>query len=307
LVLMVACVVAGLVLAPKGLDRFAANEVVVIGTALVILAAVNYVLLRRAFTPLERLGRFAGGVDLATPGQRVSVDGASSEVHDLADAFNDMLQRLESEQRENTRRVLAAQEDERRRISQELHDEVGQTLTAVLLLLGSAAARAPQDLKVELAETLEAARGSLEDVRRIAVELRPDELDELGLASALTSLCQRLSERTGLQIDREISRDLGRLTPEQELVVYRVAQEALTNVVRHAQSAHAFVSLCPSVDDGALVLLVRDQGRGFVSTSVGTGLRGMRERADLIGAKLSIGQEVGGGVRVELELPTKPS
>jgi two-component system sensor histidine kinase UhpB len=230
------------------------------------------------------------------------VMGATAEVQELADAFNEMLVRLESEQRENTRRVLGAQEDERRRISQELHDEVGQTLTAVLLHLGGAAGRAPPDLKQELEETLEAARGSLEDVRRIAVELRPDTLDDLGLASALVSLCQRLADRTGLTIDRRISLDIGGLSAEQELVIYRVAQEALTNVIRHSHSHQASVSLSREGDE-SVVLAVRDQGRGFLGAEAGSGLRGMRERADLVGAALSISQDVTGGVRIALRVP----
>jgi two-component system sensor histidine kinase UhpB len=160
-----------------------------------------------------------------------------------------MLDRLESEQLESARRVIAAQEAERRRIAQELHDEVGQTLTGVLLQLATAMTRAPVEMRATLTGTLESARKGLEDVRRISVELRPEALDDLGLPSALVSLCERVSQLGRTHVHRDIERQLPRLSLEQELVVYCVAQEALTNVLRHSGSPEAWVSL-DALQDG---------------------------------------------------------
>jgi two-component system sensor histidine kinase UhpB len=301
-VLVVACVVVGAVLTPKGLGRFATDEAIVVAIAALALAALNFALLRRAFAPLERLTEFAGRVDLRHPDQRFELEPGTAEVAKLTDAVNQMLERLEAEQQSNTRRALAAQEAERRRIAQELHDEVGQTLTAVLLELGHAAKEAPPELRRQLAESQEHARASLEDVRRIAVELRPEALDDLGIRSALVALCDRLSVTSGLQIQRDIDADLPRLTEEEELVIYRVAQEALTNVARHSGRPTARISLHHNAT--AVSLEVSDEGSGFGAATPGSGLQGMRERASLIGASLSIGQQAGGGVTVRLDVPT---
>jgi two-component system, NarL family, sensor histidine kinase UhpB len=302
-VLVVACVVVGVVLAPKGLGRFAIDEAIVVGTAAIVLAALNFVLLRRAFAPLERLAEFAGRVDLLHPGQWQELEPGTAEVAKLTVAVNQMLTRLEHEQQSNSRRALAAQEAERRRIAQELHDEVGQTLTAVLLELDQVAKRAPRELQQQLGETREHARSSLEDVRRIAVERRPEALDDLGLGSALVALCDRLNQTSGLRIERDIERELPRLTDEEELVIYRIAQEALTNVARHSGSPTARVSLRRLAT--GVSLQVADDGRGFGKASPGNGLQGMRERARLIGAFLSVEQAADGGVIVRLDVQSE--
>jgi two-component system, NarL family, sensor histidine kinase UhpB len=141
-----------------------------------------------------------------------------------------MLDRLEAERRESGRHVLAAQEEERGRIARELHDEVGQVLTGVMLGLEDPDAR-------------ESVRRSLEDVRRIAGELRPQTLDELGLQSALRALCTTVAGTPGLRLERRLELGDTRLSPEVELVIYRVAQESLTNVMRHAGASKALMSL----------------------------------------------------------------
>src|SRR5919201_7039740 len=141
-----------------------------------------------------------------------------------------MLARRRAERREATGRVLAGQEAERPRIAQELHDQVGQELTAALLLLSRLQSRAPEDLRAAVLDAQDTVRASLEDVRRIAIELRPEALDDLGLESALAVLCDRFAQRSGLEVSCRIPDPLPGLSPESELVVYRVAQEALTNV-----------------------------------------------------------------------------
>jgi two-component system sensor histidine kinase UhpB len=146
--------------------------------------------------------------------------------------------------------------------------------------------RSRTHLRKQLTQTLEDARASLEDVRRIATDLRPEALDELGLAGALITLSDRFGQQAELKIEREIERDLPPLTEEQELVVYRMAQEALTNVARHSGSPTARLVL--GADDGRVSLEVIDRGRGLAGGQPGTGVVGMRERANLVSGSLSI-------------------
>ena len=164
-------------------------------------------------------------IEPLTPGQRLDAPDADREVAALAEAFNDMLDRLEGERRESGRRALMAQESERRRIARELHDEIGQILTGLVLRGETLFRRAPAELQDDVAALREAAREGAEEVRRIAQRLRPEALDELGLQSALLALSTGLAESAGLEVERTLDRELP-LTSEQELVIYRVAQEA---------------------------------------------------------------------------------
>ena len=306
LLLIAAVAVTIVVLAPHKLSSFAVNEeVVVLGGALALVVFVNLYLLRRVVRPLQALTALARRVDLAGPGERMPGAEPTSEAGELALTFNEMLDRLAAERREATGRVLAAQEAERLRIARELHDQVGQELTAVLLILSRLEARVPGDLRSDVVEVQDEVRASLEDVRRIAIELRPEALDDLGLVSALAVLGERLAERSALEVVERIAPELPRLAPEAELVVYRVAQEALTNVARHSGSPQAELSL--DAEDGRLVLTVRDQGKGLaVDHMPGTGMRGMRERAKLIGATLEVANAPSGsGCVVRLDAPVE--
>ena len=287
LLLIAAVVVTILVLEPRRISSFAAKEVAVLIAALLLMALVNLLLLRRIVGPLQALTDLARRVDLANPGARMQGAQPTSEAGELALTFNEMLDRLESERREATGRVLAGQEAERLRIAQELHDQVGQELTAVLLVLSRLQNRVPESLRDDVVEVQEEVRSSLEDVRRIAVELRPEALDDLGLISALAVLGQRFAERSALDVVERIAPDVPELSPDTELVVYRVAQEALTNVARHSGANQAEVNLISQ--DGRLVLTVTDRGRGLPSGyTPGAGMRGMRERAALVGATLIV-------------------
>ena len=304
-IVVVACMLTVLVLSPRKLGSVAWEEAVVLAGVLTVLVVLDVLALRRALKPLERLTALTRSVDPTRPGERVTLSGPPSEATELALAFNDMLERLERERSERTGRVLAAQEGERLRVAQELHDEVGQTLTALLLQLSQAIRGAPAGLVEQLVEAQETARTTLSDVRRIALELRPEALDDLGLQSALEAMCNRLEERTGLRITRRVSRDVPTLSREVDLVVYRVAQEAMTNVVRHSGSSTALLELAAGV--AGVSLVVSDNGRGLpvgLEAENGVnGLRGMRERAVLVGAVLSVGSPEGEGVTVRLDVP----
>jgi two-component system sensor histidine kinase UhpB len=213
-----------------------------------------------------------------------------------------MLDRLELERSTSNARALAAQESERHRIAQELHDEVGQGLTAVLLGLKRASDRAPEELRSELDSVLEIARTSLDEVRDVARRLRPGVLEDLGLLSALAALATDFSSNTGVHVRRGFAPGLPDLEPDTELVVYRVAQEALTNIARHADAGLVQISLAAH-GSGGVVLQVSDDGRGLHESAEGTGIRGMRERALLVGADLTVRGRVGGGTEVQLVVP----
>ena len=279
-------------------------EVLDLAVGLLVMLAANLVLLRHTLRPVHRLVERMRAVDLLRPGQRLPEDGGVEAVA-LVRAFNQMLERLESERRETGRRALEAQEAERLRIARGLHDEVGQVLTGVLLQLDSIAT-AGGDREADVAETKRAVRGALEEVRRIARELRPEMLEQLGLVSALTELSRRFADQSGVRVRPSFAEGLPRLSGAAELAVYRVAQESLTNVARHAGASAVDVSLQPGV--GSVVLRVSDNGRG-ISEDVDVighgGLRGMRERALLVGAALAVKPGHGGGTEVRLEVPAE--
>jgi two-component system sensor histidine kinase UhpB len=303
LLLLVAVAVTILVLIPGHESSFRLNEegiVLVLAVAAVVL--LNLYLLRRVVRPIQQLTSLARTVDLSDPRPPLPDAEPNSEAGELALTFNEMLIRLRAERQEATGRVLAAQEAERLRISQELHDQVGQELTAVLLLLSRVQSRAPDGLRPAVIEVQSSVRASLEDVRQIALQLRPEALDDLGLESALAVLCDRFAERSGLEVSYEIDERVPQLPPDSELVIYRVAQEALTNVARHSGSKRAWLEVRP--EDGQILVTVRDQGRGFDSAvAAGGGVRGMRERATLIGGTLEM-RNLERGCEVSLRVPT---
>ena len=279
----------------------ALTEALIVVAGLAVTVAVNAVLLRRAFAPLGRLAQRMEMVDLLRPGQRLQVI-RTDEVGRVVGAFNRMLDRLERERHESGRRVLAAQEAERVGIARDLHDEVGQVLTGVLLQLNSIAESAPEH-RSELDDARQAVRRALDEVRRISSELRPEMLEHLGLVSALTELSTSFARVAGVRVERQFGTSLPKLAPETELAIYRIAQESLTNVARHAAATRVTIALERGRD--SVVLRVSDNGRGFADMPVEHGgLRSMRERAVLVGAALAIKEAAEGGVEVRLEVPT---
>jgi two-component system sensor histidine kinase UhpB len=286
--------------APVTFPAALAGAIELLGGLAAILV-VNLLVVRFTFAPLQRLRNVMRTVDLLRPGQRLEV-GGPPEVRELVAVFNEMLGRLERERRESSRRALAAQEWERKRVAQELHDEIGQALTAVLLLMNGLENRVEPALQGDVREAQETARNTLEDVRRVARQLRPEALDHLGLVSALTALTASFASQTGLRVDRRIQPNLPQLADEVELVIYRVAQESLTNVARHAEASRVELSL--ESDSRNVALSVRDDGVGMRSGNGSSdGISGMRERALLVGGDFRIRTGAGGGVEVILVVP----
>jgi two-component system, NarL family, sensor histidine kinase UhpB len=298
-VLGVACL--ALILQPPN------GDVPILLCGLAVLLVVDLVLMRRAVEPLRRLTELARRADPLRPGARLAVAGTTAEVRELARAFNDMLARLETERRASAQRALAEREDERRRLAAELHDQLGQDLTAIALQAGRAAAAVPEPAGEEVLAVRDGVLGAVEDVRRLARSLRPEALDALGLVPALTNLVERLGERTGVEVRRDLERHLPPLAPDAELAVFRVAQESLTNALRHAGATRLEVRL--RAEGAGAVLRVADDGRGLPHGAEvpGGGLRAMRERALLAGGRLEVGPgPEGRGSEVCLRVPAAP-
>lgn len=293
----------GLVLAPVTVSaRPLASELVALGIGLLVIVVLNGVLLRSVLLPLDRLATTMDSVDLREPGTRLDEEG-TGPARRLVTGFNDMLERLESERAGSTSRALQAQESERQRIAQELHDEVGQSLTAVLLDLKHGIDRAPPSVVPVLEDARSTTRTTLEEVRRISQRLRPGVLADLGLLNSLSSLASDFTARTGVPVRRGFLPGLPALSPETELVVYRVAQEALTNVARHAGATSVGLGL--SRRGAAVVLVVTDDGVGGADPTLGAGIQGMRERAQMVGGQLAVTRSGAGGTEVYLRVPCR--
>jgi signal transduction histidine kinase len=214
----------------------------------------------------------------------------------------EMSQRIK---RDTLRRVLEAQELERRRLARELHDETGQALTSILLgLRALGELEGTAELSAALEEIRELVVTTLHDVRRLAVELRPKVLDDFGLVPALERLTSGFAEKTGIAVGLEARLSAGRLPAEVETALYRIVQEALTNVVKHADARN--VSVLLSRGDAGVRLVVEDDGRGFAAADAGSdgfGLVGIRERIALLDGRLEIETAPDSGTTIVAEVP----
>ncbi|MBU2694213.1 sensor histidine kinase [Pimelobacter sp. 30-1] len=292
-----------LLFSPARVSRQAVvSEAIVLVVGLGLVLVVTAALLRSALGPVDRVIREMATVQLGGEGRRLEAEGDGPGAQ-LVRSYHAMLERLERERRSSSARALAAQEAERHRIARELHDQIGQSLTVVLLGLKQLEDRAPAELQGELALVRESARTGLDDVRRVARELRPGVLDDLGLHAALAALTTDVAAHGGPAVRRTFGPGLPDLGHDVEVVVYRVAQEALTNVVRHARATRVDLSLLRLGQE--VVLEVADDGRGFGGATAdreGAGLIGMRDRAALVGGTVEVysGER---GTTVRLRVP----
>jgi len=281
--------------------------VLIVLAVVVAVLATSLLRLKRRFAPLEHLIEEMEKVDLGRPGPLLpaSIDGIgeTEEVERIELAFLRMVRRLEAERRRAGSAALQAQEEERARVARDLHDEVNQSLTGLLLRLEAAREAAPPELEAELAETKALANQAMRELLSLARQLRPTALDDLGLKAATAGQVEQLA-RGEIEAEFSAEGDFSSLDDDAQLVVYRVAQEALSNAARHSGAAHVTVRLRRS-DDGGVELTVSDDGRGFAfdESEGGLGIGGMRERALLIGGELTIESRPDHGTTVRLTVP----
>jgi two-component system sensor histidine kinase UhpB len=289
---------------------------------LALTGLLNALVLRAAFSPLSRLQEVARRVhegDLSVRAEPSPL--ADAEIAQIAGTLNQVLdevQAYEEQMRALSGRVIRAQEEERQRIARELHDDTGQVLTLLLIRLKLLEPQAGTDaLREQITELRGLVSGAIDQVRQMALNLRPPSLDQLGLLPALRSLVTTYTTSTHIQVKLELPREPVTLSPERTIAVYRVAQEALTNIAKHSGARSVAMSLTREGD--MLHLAIRDDGKGFdLSTLLhrgqrganggpGVGLFGMEERARLASGTLHLQSAPGRGTVIDLRLPAELS
>jgi two-component system, NarL family, sensor histidine kinase UhpB len=267
--------------------------------------AANIMMLRRRFSPLERLIERVESIDPAQPDAfEMPEEGAYTEVGRLAASFRRLLERIEAERRRSGRLVLRAQEEERKRVARDLHDEVNQALTALLLRLQALSQDAPDEMLGEIAELKSLVNQAMDELLQLARQLRPTALDDHGLVPAVDAQVKRFGSSSGIRASFDTKGDPSRLSADEQIVVYRVAQESLNNISHHSDASRVEVNLAAR-DEGGVTLRVRDDGKGFdpSRSNGGLGLNGMAERARLIGGNLEVQSAPGDGTTVLLHIP----
>jgi two-component system, NarL family, sensor histidine kinase UhpB len=280
-------------------------EATTLVAGIAVMLLINLALMRRSFAPLTSFAATMRRIDPLRPGERVRFPTHDRELSELVASFNEMLDRLENERRASAHRELQARDSEQRHIASELHDEIGQRLTILLLMLANAEKDSTDPATADkLQEARELTRAILDDVRGVVLRLRPPALDELGIAQALGALAASIEHRTGVQISRKLDQVDGHVSPVTSLVIYRIAQEALTNAVRHTGCREVELELTRATPV-ELELHVRDHGPGMGDApgqGAGAGLRSMAERALLVGGDLKIDSSPD-GTDVSLTVP----
>ena len=280
-------------------------QLVVLALVIVLTFCVNLWMLQRRFGPLERLIDRIERIDPAEPATFDLTGDPVMEIDRLAESFRRLLRRMDDERSRSGKLVLRAQEEERRRVARDLHDELNQALAAILLRLEALAQDSPPERAGEVAELKRLANQAMDELLSLARALRPAALDDHGLVPAIESQLDAFRERTGVAAQLTIEGDPESLDEEQKTAVYRVAQEALVNAGRHGAATRVEVELAAA--DGRAELHVRDDGRGFDpaltrASGSGLGLEGMAERARLVGGELDMRSAPGAGTEVTMRL-----
>jgi two-component system sensor histidine kinase UhpB len=281
---------------------------VISGVSLSIL--VNYLLVKLAFRPLDDVTDTMKAIRAGHRGIRVPEITDDPQIEELSKSLNAMLNSMEHQRKRAAASVIQAQEEERKRIARELHDETSQSLTGLVIGIRMVEEVLPADMpeiKDRLNSVNDLARSTLNEVHTMAVRLRPSVLDDLGLSAALRSYVKEFSRNTGINVQMQPLAMAERLSAELETVLYRVVQEALTNVARHSGARNCHVGL---KRNGAKIEgFVSDDGQGFDSQVMmseqgrGLGLHGMKERIELVGGSLGFDSRPGEGATVFLEVP----
>src|ERR671914_374211 len=290
-------------------------QFLILAMSIVLSLCVNLWMLQRRFRPLESLIKRIESIDPSEPttlglghgaaSLRLGLNDPVAEINRLSGSFTRLLDRIEDERRRSGQLAMRAQEEERRRLARDLHDEVNQALTAILLRLEALAQDTPPERADEVAELKRLVNQAMEELLTLARQLRPSALDDHGLVPAVEAQLKRFSARTGIEVRMSTGGDPNELPEVMQTAIFRVAQEALANVARHA---------CATVveEDGRAELRVRDDGAGFDPGAIpragsegpgaGLGLGGMAERARLVGGELDVRSAPGGGTSVTLRV-----
>jgi two-component system, NarL family, sensor histidine kinase UhpB len=295
----------------SGLDLGSSDErweFLIIALAIVLTLCTNLWMLQRRFRPLERLIEQIEAIDPAEPAPlELRVGDPVDEIDRLASSFDALLHRIEEERRRSGQLAMRAQEEERRRLARDLHDEVNQALTAILLRLEALAQETTPEHRPEVAELKRLVNQAMDELLNLARQLRPSALDDHGLVPAVETQLKRFSARTGIEVRLDTQGEPDTLPEVVQTAIYRVAQEALTNVTRHAGAT--VVQLELEEGPAGAELRVRDDGGGFEpgvaqADNGGLGLVGMAERARLVGGELDVRSAPGGGTTVTLRVPS---
>lgn len=303
-VVLVALTIFGASLA-AGIDDIHEQQwqAMVLALALVLTFAVNLWMLQRRFRPLDRLIDRIERIDPAEPATFELEQGDPvAEIDRLGQSFKRLLEGMEEERRRSGQLVMRAQEDERRRLARDLHDEVNQALTAILLRLEALSQDAPPERAAEVAELKRLVNQAMEELLSLARQLRPQALDDHGLVPAIEAQLSRFAAQGGVEARLRTDGDPEELGESAQTAIYRTVQEALQNIGRHAAATAVEVEL--DVEGPRAQLRVRDDGSGF-NPREGTnrlGLRGMAERARLVGGELDVRSAPGGGTTVTLRI-----
>jgi two-component system, NarL family, sensor histidine kinase UhpB len=274
--------------------------------------ALNFVVLQIAFRPLMDLGKVMSRVQSGESTQRAPLTGVDPQADQLARTFNMMLEAIDDAHRLRATQILNAMEEERKRIARELHDETSQVLTSLLISLAILEESITTDVaRSRIADTRKLAHQTLRAIRNLSIDLRPSALDDLGLLPALRWYVKEYQQKFAISVDLQVTGFKERLTAEMETALYRIVQESLTNVARHAQAQNVSVDMKENTN--VVFVTISDNGIGFDADQLqktpgpgqehGWGLVGMRERARLLDGSLTIASHLGKGATVHVQIP----
>jgi Signal transduction histidine kinase len=276
----------------------------------------NFVLLQYAFRPMLELGRVMNRVQAGERTLRAPLTGMDPQADQLARTFNMMLEAIAEANQQRAAQIINAQEEERKRVARELHDETSQVLTSLLISLAVLEESIPsQEARERIAETRQLAHLTLRAIRSLSIDLRPSALDDLGLLPALRWYIKEYQQKFTLTVNYQVMGIKDRLSSEMETVLYRIVQEALTNVARHAKANTVNINI--KEVNNAIDVTIEDDGRGFdvehllnkkpgMGQERGWGLVGMFERAQLLEGTLQIDSQPGKGTIIRAHIPIRP-